>query len=359
MTVTWRTRSLEAFGDQALDEVAADHDLLVIDHPFCGLAATGGAIRPLDAVLDESVIAGIDRSAVGPSQRCYEYGGRTWALAVDAACQVSALGRGEPGTAHRRGEPGAAPTTWPEALARARALGRRCAIPLAPAHAISSLLTLWASDGLDPFRGGGFVDPDGAVAQIEWLIELQRHAHPSSIEWEPPQALTALAAGMIDYIPLTYGYVTYSHAGSDSPHGGGAPVSFHDIPGIRGSVLGGAGLAISARSAHPAEAATFGAWVAGADVQRELVAPAGGQPAAGACWRDEGVDAEAGGFYGATRATIENAWVRPRDPWWPAFQLAAGRALTTALEQRATARRIFDELASIHDTTALRSGATR
>ena len=93
-------------------------------------------------------------------------------------------------------------------------------------------------------------------------------------------------------------------------------------------MLGGAGLAVSAASTLPAEAAAFAAWASGAEAQRDIVARAGGQPGQRSAWDDPELDALTGRFYSGTRASIEQAWVRPRDEWWPGFQLEAGRLLT-------------------------------
>jgi multiple sugar transport system substrate-binding protein len=96
-------------------------------------------------------------------------------------------------------------------------------------------------------------------------------------------------------------------------------------------VLGGAGLAVSAASAQTAEAAAFAAWASGAQAQHDIVARTGGQPGHRSVWDDRELDALAGYFYSGTRASIERAWVRPRDDWCPGFQLAAGSLLTDNL----------------------------
>src|SRR4051812_43520293 len=116
--VVWETRSLTAFGDGPLEELAG-YDLAVIDHPTCGAAAAAGLLRPFEQLPD---------TAVGQSHASYRYDGRQWALPVDAACQVQALGLDGP----------APPATWDEARALVRRLGPRAALPLAPAHALSS-----------------------------------------------------------------------------------------------------------------------------------------------------------------------------------------------------------------------------
>jgi multiple sugar transport system substrate-binding protein len=130
------------------------------------------------------------------------------------------------------------------------------------------------------------------------------------------------------------------------------PCRFIDLPSAGGgpvrAVLGGAGLAVSSTSRYPAEAAAFAAWASGAEAQRTLVAPAGGQPGSRSAWLDVNLDARAGGFFSGTLATIEASWVRPRDAWWPAFQLEAGSLLTTALADRASAVLTFTELESLY-----------
>lgn len=341
--VEWATRSLEAFGDQPLHEVAADYDLMVIDHPFCG-AGAGESLLPLEELIDAETLLALRRGAVGPSQRSYECGGLTWALAVDAACQVSAVA----------GDGGSAPANWPEAVSLVRSLGRRAALPLSPAHAISSLLTLWAGAGLEPVGGGTLIDPDRGLEPLEWLYEMHRAGHEAATRWEPPDALRALAAGELDYVPLTYGYVTYSRRAD-----GGRGCRFVNIPGLRGAILGGAGVAVSAFSRDPQRAAEFAAWVCSAPAQMNIVARHGGQPASRACWEDDELNAQALEFYRDTRATIDAAWTRPREPWWPQFQLTAGRALTAGLEDREPPARILGRLIDIHDQLVHRSAELR
>jgi multiple sugar transport system substrate-binding protein len=340
--VIWQARSLEAFGDEPLEELAERYDLLVIDHPFCGTAARSGCLVPLDELLEPETLARLDAAAVGPSQSSYRYAGQTWALASDAACQVSA----------RRDDllEAPPPASWPEALELIRSLGPRAALPLAPAHAISSLLTLWAGAGLRPLCDGELIDPSPALEQLEWLIEMHRLGNPAAAAWEPPAALAALSAGELVYVPLTYGYVNYSHHSAPAPR-----CSFTGIPGESGSVLGGAGIAVSASCSHPIAAAAFAAWACGEEAQRRIVATNGGQPANAACWADPQLDLESGRFYSSTRATLEAAWVRPRDPWWPSFQLEAGRALTAGLQEREAPARLLKRLLEIHDQIAVRS----
>src|SRR5262249_3855770 len=110
--IAWSWRSLEAFGDQPLEELAPGHDILVIDPPFSGTAAATGCLHPLDALLARDELDALARDAVGPTHASYCYAGRQWGLATDAACQVSAIRNDLLETS--------APGTWDGVLALAR-----------------------------------------------------------------------------------------------------------------------------------------------------------------------------------------------------------------------------------------------
>ncbi len=340
VTVYWDWRSLEAFGDQPLEELASAYDLLVIDHPFCGTAVATGCLRPLDDLLGEEILAVLAVDAIGASHSSYTYAGHQWGLATDAACQVAAV------RTDLLGAP--APATWDEVLLLARSRPGRVALPLAPAHAISSFLTLCANAGHPAASGERLVDPATGLAALELLAELHRFGPEGTTALEPPDLLGLLTSSDdLVYVPLTYGYVTYAQAGVVEK-----PCSFLDIPsaghGPVGAVLGGAGLAVSATGGSPDGAAAFAAWASGADAQRSIVATRGGQPGSRSAWTDLALDARTGGFYSGTFATIEAAWVRPRDAWWPGFQLDGGKLLAAALDDGLHAATILDRLDSLY-----------
>jgi multiple sugar transport system substrate-binding protein len=340
--LVWENRSLMAFGDEPLEEVADRYDLLVIDHPFCGTAEATGTLAPLEDLLPTDELTALAADAVGPSHLSYSYHGRQWGLATDAACQVAAV----------RVEllDGAqAPATWEEVRELARRRPGRVAVPLAPTQALCAFLTICANAGSpaaqDPSR---LVDASVGVAAIELLSELYRLGPPAALEWQPPDILDRLTAGdELVYVPLTFGFVTYARA-DRVPR----PCRFLDVPsagsGPIGSILGGAGLAVASTSAHPQEAAAFAAYASGAEAQRTLVGPAGGQPGSLAAWRDPELDRAAGGFFSGTSATIERAWVRPRERWWPAFQLEGGGLLHRGLAAAEPPRTTLESLDSLY-----------
>jgi multiple sugar transport system substrate-binding protein len=321
----WENRSLTAFGDEPLEEVAHRYDLVMIDHPFCGTAEATGTLRPLDDLLAPELLAALAADSIGPSHASYTFHGRQWALATDAACQVAAV-------RDDLLDGGDAPATWDEVRALAGARPGIVAVPLAPAQAMCAFLTLCANAG-DPAAEDAtcLVDADVGLAAVELLTELYRLGPAEALGWEQPDVLGRLASGdTLVYVPLVFGFATYARA-----DGAEHPCRFLDLAsagsGPIGGILGGAGLAVSAASAHPVEAAAFAAFASGAAAQRSLVGPAGGQPGSCSAWRAPELDEAANGFFSGTSATIERAWVRPRDAWWPAFQLEGGRLLNRSL----------------------------
>lgn len=339
--VVWEFRSLEAFNDQPPAELADEYDLLVVDHPHVAAAAEAGALAPLDTLLAPEVLADRAADSAGASFSSYVYAGHHWALPIDAACQVSAA-RTDLLAAARRPRP----QTWDHALELARELPGTVALPLRPADAFCSLLTLCAQRGAPVLLEAGMRFDRGAV---ELLVELAALVDEISFAAAPPELLRRLQdEDRLLYVPLVFGYTGFSRL----------PVAFGAPPrldgGQGGPVLGGAGLAVSARSASVAEAADLCAWLAGEDAQREVVLAAGGQPASAAVWSDVRADAAVGGFFSATGAALASAYVRPRHPAWPAFQEEAGRSLAAALAEARDADATLAVLDDLAEATVRR-----
>lgn len=317
--VRWDFRPLAAFNDQPAAELARGYDLLVIDHPMIPEAVASGALRPLADLIDTEVLTRLAADAVGRSGESYHYQGSQWALPVDAACQVSAGRRRQLGQAATR------PATWRQALSTVSHLGHRAALPLMPADAFCALLTIAATFG-EPLR----LEQPVPLRSLELLADLAAKVHPCSWDCSPPQLLDLMRDGEgIVYMPLTFGYSTYA----------GPELCFFDAPtspeGRRHPVLGGAGLAISSVSEHGEAAAAFCTWVCGADAQNDIVLACGGQPASRTVWSLAGQappgQPPGGGFFAATRASVEGSWVRPQHPQWADFQREGAITLAAGL----------------------------
>jgi multiple sugar transport system substrate-binding protein len=107
-------------------------------------------------------------------------------------------------------------------------------------------------------------------------------------------------------------------------------------------------MAISARSAHPREAADYLAWVMSASVQQGLFVNAGGQPGHRAAWLADEPNRTTGGYFAATLPTLDDAWVRPRYPGYIEFQDAAGHAVHAYLRGETGAVAAYDRLDALH-----------
>jgi multiple sugar transport system substrate-binding protein len=333
--IVWEKRSLQDFESFPVEELARRYDLIVIDHPHAGQVAREGCLYPLDqqgfSAERRSMLAG----SVGQSYQSYVFDGRLWALPLDAAAQVQAW---------RQDLIGSAPETWDEVMILARA--GKIVLPLRAPHSLMCVMTLAANLGWKPGGiGEDFMPQTFGEPVIERLAELAGHLDERCLSFDPIAALDLMAqSDDIACCPLVYGYVSYAHAGFRSHR-----LAFSDIPclgssGPLGSVLGGTGIAVSARSEHPDVAVRFAYWIASEAVQCGPYAASGGQPGHGSAWLDAAVDQASNGFYSQTRATLEGAMLRPRHDGYMAFQGGAARVISDGLLAKAPARRIVEDI---------------
>ncbi len=330
-------RPLTAFNDQPLIELAPISDVMIVDYPHIALALEEGAIVPIEDLLDAADLSAVAARAIGPAQESFVVDGVTAGLASDAACHVSAYRRH---ALEDWSEP--VPETWDDIFGLQERHPGAVALALYPTDAISYVLSLTAGAGAGP-DGGELLFPDHSAA-LHCLERLRRLVAIVDEDcWSfTPQALFAAAAERpeIAYIPLTFGYSQKS-----KPSEGGW--SFGTPPAGSGSLLGGAGMTISAGSTSPDRAARFACWYCGDEGQR-LAGGNGGQPAGLAAWDDAETDSLSGGFFSATRNTQANAYVRPRATWWPAVQAEAGEALAKRLREGLASDDIIDALEAIY-----------
>ena len=323
VSVHWQRQPLEGFESRPLRTLADDFDLLVVDHPGLGEAIRDGALLPLDEVFGQEELAAWRAASVGASYDSYVLDGRPWALPLDAAAQVAVA---------RPDLMDARPATWEQACAAARA--QPTALCLGGPHALLMFSALCVAAGTGPAADGGpFVTEAAGTAALAIMAELLAHADRELSQRNPIGVLDAMAAsGGPAYCPLVYGYVTYQRPLGGKP--GSSRLAAFDAPagpGGIGSVLGGTGLAITRSALELGAAAALMRTLLSDEVQVSLYAELGGQSSARQAWLHPGADAAAGGFYRATLATVEQAWVRPRFAGYPEFQAAASGVLREGL----------------------------
>lgn len=323
-TIEWQTRSLWEFGAAPLEPLVERYDLLVIDHPFIGGAVNRGLLLQLDSWLPQTFLDEQRTNSVGASYTSYSWQGHQWALAIDVAAQVSAY---RPDLLEPLGLE--VPQSWEEVEALTHVLpeGKWIAIPLTPTDAFCSFIALCHGIRGPSFWASGEIPQAVGIEALKQLAWLRRVSHPVSLELRPPQLLDFMAQGdSVVYVPLIFGYSNYARPGF-------APrlIQFADAPmgssGQRGSVLGGAGLAISARTHEPELAVAYAMYVAGEDCQRTIYFQSGGQPGHRRAWEDPELDAQVHGFFSRTLRTVEAAYLRPRERGFPEFQEQAGKAI--------------------------------
>ncbi|HVU94466.1 MAG TPA: extracellular solute-binding protein [Puia sp.] len=316
----WDVRTLKEFGDMPVEVLVDRYDLIIIDHPYMGEAASKALLLPLEDHLPQSFLDVQAAQSVGPSYDSYGWKGRHYALPVDAAAQVAVM-RADLADAIGWGPP--VYTEQLRAAAEQLPTGKFIAIPLCPTDIWCVFLTLCAQyNGGEFFTPAGIEEPAGryALAQLqEWATFL----HPNSFRMNPIQMLDRMAAeDEIVYCPFSFGYTNYARKDA-----AGIRLVFMDAPRRSGhgisTLLGGAGIAVSRNSANRNACMDFIRYVLDPEVQRTTYYINGGQPAHLSAWEDPACNADSGDFFGQTLYTLQHAYRRKGAPGFNRFQEAA------------------------------------
>ena len=330
-------RPLTAFNDQPLLELSPLCDVMIVDYPHIAQALHEGAIVPIETLASEDDVWRVADRAVGRAQESFVVDGVTAAFASDAACHVSAF---RPKQMEKLGVK--SPTSWEEVFELQRIRPACVAVALYHTDAISSLMSLADGEGAAPQGGPSlFTDNSAAIRATTLLSRLAERVAGHC--WRlTPQALFRDAQSRTDisYIPLTFGY-----SGRTKPENGGW--RFGPPPSGCGSLLGGAGMAVSSRSAIKEKAVDFASWYC-RDEGQLLAGRNCGQPAGLAAWEDAVANSNVDEFFLRTRKTQEAAFIRPISCWWPAFQKEAGIVFADRLRRKVPAHKIVGELETIY-----------
>jgi multiple sugar transport system substrate-binding protein len=341
-------RPLSDFEHQGMAGVAAQYDLIIFDHPFCGDIASGRLFLPLEDHFPSRLGPAAASAYVGPSLETYRYAGHVWGAPIDAATQ-HALFRPD----LLRDLEQSAPTTWDDTLALGRRLlskGLFLGTALHTPHALMTIGSLmanagrpWATNPETPFD----IDADAFADAYDRLRELVPLCPPEAFRWNSIDLHEAMVArDDVVYCPAVYGYATYGETDMRQPLAFG-PFAGTTAPYEAGSVIGGTAVGVSARCAAPDAALAFVGHMLEEAVQRDLVPAHHGQPALASGWREAANDRQFNGFYSAALSSLETAWVRPRRPGYPVFQVEAGRVVAEGLEARRDGRAVAEAVAAL------------
>ncbi len=322
--ITWVARSLSDFELFPMDQLAAEYDMIMIDHPHIGVSHEENLLQPLEDLLPSELLKDQDVNSVGQSYDSYHWEGHQYALPLDSAAQVGAF---------RRDLVSSVPTTWAEVFELAQSNPSRVAIPFVPVHAYSSFFTL--SSHLNDRRfwsDGSDLDEEVGEQTLELLIRLLKVAHEESAMMDPINMLDKMCSGdEVIYSPLVYGYSNYAQAGY-ADH----VVEFCDMPIFsdpssrfnqttpNGSMIGGVGLSMSTQCKNREAALEFMQFVAPAEAQRTMLFDNGGQPGHLKAWEDKHVNEVAHNFYKGTLQSLMLGSLRPRFNGYVDFQAEAG-----------------------------------
>jgi len=317
--ITWEKRSLQAFADYSIQELAERFDLLVIDHPWAGFAAKTKSIIPLDKYLPADYLQDQAQHTVGASFESYSYDGHQWALPIDAATPVAAS---RPDILNKLGL--ALPKSFDDLLALAdKGLVAFAGIPI---DILMNFYTLCCSLGEDPCQNDTeVVSTATGVKALQMYQQLASKIDVANFARNPIQVYEAMTkTDDIAYCPFAYGYTNYSRRGYARKL-----LHFHDMISLDGknnlrSTLGGTGLAISAKCAEIAIAVDYAAFVGSPNCQSGLYFESGGQPGHLAAWQDEEVNRQSQNYFANTLPALQRAFLRPRYHGSMYFQDHAG-----------------------------------
>jgi multiple sugar transport system substrate-binding protein len=318
--IEWQKRSLTNFGDQSLETLAQQFDLIIIDHPHVGVAEASNCITAFDDLLDATQLEQLQKHSAGPSFESYQYRNKQWALPIDAAMQCASSRLDLLNDA-------SLPTNWEEVFALANFLKTKnlyVGMALCPTDCLCSFLSLTAQLG-SPITENNkqLVDPILGIKALEMLRRMRDQFHAKALDWNPIALYDHMSnENEIAYSPLAFCYTNYSRDGFRKNI-----LSYHNAPTTKQTVLGGAGIAITSTCTEKTAAANFAAWICGDLIQSTIYVQAQGQPGNKMAWENTAANAHTNNFFTQTLDTLTHAYVRPRYQGWPHFQQWLGEKI--------------------------------
>ncbi len=355
--VQWEQRDWNAFESrvtQVLLTGSAEYDLVMMDHPWVSMFAQAASLVPFDDVFSREELRRLKEEVVAPSLESYIYGGKLWALPVDAACHVfmyraDLLAKAD----------AAVPQDWDAVLALSERLHHppdqyALCLPLDFDLFLSLAATFGSVPYADPTRA--VLPPDQGLRVLKLMKQLQRYCYS-----DPGAAYEVMTASdLVCMCPSSFGFVNYSY-----PRDGKKALSYAPVPGpSRGTrghpILGGVGLGVPAASRHREEAVRYARFVMSPEAQVGIFPSNDGQPGLLAAWKDPSVQSKTGSFYPAMLECMSSAYTRPNFPGWMPIEHESAEPLRRYLQGSLEPEQVLSELEQIRSWHVQRvPGATR
>lgn len=345
--IHWDIRSLKEFGDTPIEDLIDAYDLITIDHPYMGQAHSNKLLVPLEERLSEVQLNEYRNQSVGPSFESYYYNGHLYALPIDAAALVAASRSDLISTLNLE-----LPDTRGKLFNFYKEVpkGYSVAWPLCATDLWCTFLTLCAQDAGRNFVENRNIDEKVGGKVLDELKVHLKYVHSESMSWNPIQVLDRMAADdEIIYSPFLFGYTNYSRKGyaKNIVHFGNSPTNpANDVS----TILGGVGLAVSAKCKHTDVAVAYVDFVARAETQEGPYTKNGGQPGNVVAWESAFNNRLCHGFFNRTRTTMEKAYVRPRHQGWNNFQEQGAEILHKGLIRNVPSNEVMKDLNQLYQS---------
>ena len=306
-----------------IDALAQKFDLIVIDHPWSGFCFEKGLVHDLLQIVPIAILDDLKRNSIGATFNSYLYQDKLLALPIDAATPAPSW---RPDLLERYDVP--PPQTWAEAVALSRR--KLAVIPAFNADLFLHFVMLVKALGAEPCADLEKIAGREIMRRaIEMLRELTEPMPRVIYELNPIMAAERMT--MTD--DFAWNAFAYTYNNYARPNFAPKRLRFGNLisleaggPHLR-SVLGGTGIAISAKCENVTAALDYALFVASGHTQNGIYVHAGGQPAHLAAWDDRLANELCGGFFNETRHTQSEAIVRPRYSGYVALQTDGGNVL--------------------------------
>ena len=335
IAIEWDKRSLQEFADRPIEQMIEEYDLMVIDYPHVGEVSAKGLLQNFDLVKYKDDLELLKKQSVGLSHQSYNIDGHQWALALDAATQVSCF---------RSDLTTSLPKSWDELVVLAK--NKRVIWPLKPVHAISSFYSIYnnITNDFEP-KEKNFVQKDFGVQTLKMMKHISKYLIDECFTMDPIRTAEILSeTDDFFYSPYTYGFSNYSRAGYRKNLLTYGNVIDLSNKGPHGTHLGGTGIAISNKSKQKELALEYSYWVAGSDCQQTIFYSNGGQPGNSDAWENNIINSETNNFFKNTRLTLNQAWVRPRHNGYMKFQDESGNIINEYLQSNVSEVQVIEKL---------------